>query len=347
MQVVAELRYEKVQQIGQGESMNSSVYLSNDVQLGGKVAVKEIPKSNFGNVVALYFKEAQAMFEVAHPNVVPVQYGCETATDVVLAMPYYANGSLQKRIIDAPLRLSTVLSTAHGVLSGVARIHQLHSLHLDIKPSNVLFSATWAPLVSDFGQSRKMSSGTVSVPEMYFHAMPPETLNHSVATVQSDVYQVGLLLYRAVNGDPFYRKQLVGKMDHQLKTEIVKGKFPDRSRFLPHVPKRLKTIIRKALVVDPADRFQSAIEMADALAGIRFSHDWVVKPMAEGMECLAQRPGSPALVVELTEVTPSKWDVYVWTSHGGKRRAKGKQLFWRDSLTAAQAEKHLRLVFAE
>lgn len=59
---------------------------------------------------------------------------------------------------------------------------------------------TKAPFVSDFGQSRKMNSGAVSVPKMYFDAMPPETLNYSVATVQSDVYQIGLLLYRAVNG---------------------------------------------------------------------------------------------------------------------------------------------------
>ena len=228
MQVVAELRYQRLQQIGVGEGMNSEVYLSHDPQVGGQVAVKEIPKSRFGNVVSLYFQEAQAMFAVAHSNVVPVQYGCETTEHVVLAMPYFANGSLAKRIATGPLSLDTVLHVAQGILSGVARIHQLGFLHLDIKPANVLFSSTWAPLISDFGQSREMTSGTANVSAMYFHAMPPETLNQLVATIQSDIYQVGLLLYRAVNGEPFYQKQVVGKTDQELMKEIAKGKFPDR-----------------------------------------------------------------------------------------------------------------------
>lgn len=347
MQVVAELRYERKQPIGVGEGMNSTVYLSHDPQIGGELAIKEIPKSHFGNVVSRFFQEAQAMFAASHPNVVPVQYGCETPDDVALAMPYFANGSLTKRIATSPLTLSTTLHVAHGVLSGAAGIHQAGFLHLDIKPSNVLFSATWAPLISDFGQSRKLNSGTVAVPKMYLHVMPPETIDHSVGLVPSDIYQIGLLLYRAVNGEPFFQKQLTGKGDQQIMKEIVAGKFPDRSRFLPHVPKRLKTVIRKALATDPADRFQSAVEMADAMSGIRFELDWNATPTQDGMEWHAQRLGQPDLIVELTEVTPSKWSIYCWTSRGGKRRARGPGLFWKDSLSAAQAERHLREVFAE
>ncbi len=233
MQVVAELCYEKLEPIGIGEGMNSEVYRCRDPQVGGEIAIKEIPKATFGNVVSKYFEESQAMFALAHPNVVPVQYGCTTADHVVLAMPYFKNGSLAKRVKTAPLPLGRVIHIGQGVLSGVAQIHLGQYLHLDIRPPNILFNSTGNPLVADFGQSRRIdASGTVTVPETYFHSMPPETLNYGVATIPSDVYQVGLLLYRAVNGDAFYGKQVVGKSDNKLIKEIESGTFP-RSREVP------------------------------------------------------------------------------------------------------------------
>ena len=98
MEVVAEIRYDRQHQIGAGEGLNSKVFMALDQQLGGQLIAKEIDKSRFGNVTQ-YFEEAKAMFASAHQNVVPIQYACETASHVVLAMPYYANGSLNGRNI--------------------------------------------------------------------------------------------------------------------------------------------------------------------------------------------------------------------------------------------------------
>src|ERR1700693_6259500 len=102
MRVDGTISYTRVRQIGIGQGMNSEVYLADDPQLGGQVAAKEIVKSQFVNRVS-YFKEAQAMFAVAHDNVVAVQYACQTPNIISLVMPYYQRGSLADRICDRPL----------------------------------------------------------------------------------------------------------------------------------------------------------------------------------------------------------------------------------------------------
>src|SRR5207249_4149962 len=100
---VAKIEYDQGQQIGCGQGQNSTVFLATDPQLGGELAVKEIPKASFGNASG-FWSEAQTMFGAAHDHVVAIQYACETPTHVCLAMPYYRRGSLTDRIQAGPLR---------------------------------------------------------------------------------------------------------------------------------------------------------------------------------------------------------------------------------------------------
>ncbi len=346
MQVLAEISYTKLKQIGVGQGMNSRVYLADDPQLGGQVAVKEIEKSHLGNDPDRYFLEAEAMFRVAHDNVVPIQYACQTSTLISLAMPYYRNGSLSPRIRDRPLQLSEALRIAQGVLAGLARIHLVGYIHFDIKPSNVLFSNTDKPMVADFGQSRSISpTGVVTVPALYFSAHPPETITTGVATKLADIYQVGLLLYRALNGDDWFYTQIPPDRN-VLMEKIEHGKFPDRNRFMPHVPKRLRTLVRKALHVNPAERFQSATEMANAFGRTSLALDWSVEPMTGGsFRWRASRFGQTDLIVELINQSPT-WAVQTFTEKRGEpRRARAKSENWRSGLSLNNAHAHLKGVF--
>jgi serine/threonine protein kinase len=345
MQVLASISYTKVSRIGVGQGMNSEVYLADDSQLGGQVAAKEIDKARFANPTA-YFNEAQTMFAVAHENVVAVQYACQTATMISLVMPYYVRGSLTDRIRNCPLRLSEVQRVAQGVLAGLAHIHLAGYIHFDVKPSNVLFSNTDKPMVADFGQSRAISStGVVTVPPLYMDAQPPETISTGVATQLADIYHTGLLVYRALNGDTFFKSQLPPD-SATLRAKIASGKFPDRKRFLPHIPPRLRTIVRKAISVSPADRFQSATEMADALSRVDLMLDWLVSTLPSGgFHWRALRPGQCDLIVELTE-NGGTWDVQTFTETKGEpRRAKCKKENWRSGLSLKDASAHLKDVF--
>jgi eukaryotic-like serine/threonine-protein kinase len=135
--------------------------------------------------------------------------------------------------------------------------------------------------VADFGQARSVdAAGVVTAPKMYKLAFPPETLLTSKATIQADIYQTGLLLYRMVNGNPIYEAQIPVPSDWI--DRISRGKFPNRELFMPHVPRRLRTVIRKALEIDPVDRYSSAADMADALGKVRIPLDWDVTSSPAG-----------------------------------------------------------------
>jgi len=348
-EVYATTRYQQLEQIGIGEGMNSTVFRAFDPYLERYIAVKEIKKSNLGNDLDAYCKEARTMFAMRDSNIVGVEYVCETTDHIALALPYFANGSLQARVKHNPLGLVQFLKVAQGVLAGVARIHTSRFLHLDLKPSNIFFDAAERPLIGDFGQSRKLSGGTVRFPAVYKWAMPPEVWDSHVATVESDIYQLGVLLYRAVNGDPLYRSQRAAiATDGELQGLIRKGRFPNPKLFLPHVPKRIRTIIRKATRVLPAERFHSASDLAEALGRVSPLLDWVTSSMGGGsLQWRAVRPSYADIEVNLLPHGSGEWKTEVWTVNAAEHRRKGLSDYWAKGLTHQAAFEHLTEVFAD
>jgi serine/threonine protein kinase len=297
------------------------VYISTDGQFEGQFAVKHIDKTTLAS--PNYFAEAKAMFAASHEHVVPVQYACQTADDTCLAMPYYQRGSLTDRITLGPIRLSEVIRVGQGVLSGLGRIHASGHLHLDVKPSNVLFDDKDTPMVADFGQAQRLdATGASPAPAtMYGPGIPPEMVLKNDPRIQADVYQAGLTLYRAVNGEPLFDEQVVAvfgtRDESHIKNAIVRSKFPDRSRFLPHVPKSMRSAIRKALNVDVTKRYASAAEFAKALARLTFKNDWSATPMPnDEVEWRAIRRGQPDLIVSLKRAK-SEWCVQIHSQRPG------------------------------
>lgn len=345
MQVVAHLSYEKLKEIGAGQGMNSKVYLAKEPQLGGTVVVKEIDNSSLINPD--FFAEAQVMYSASHPNVVPIRYACQSSTCVSLVMPFFRRGSLARRIEAAPITCREAIRVAVGVLSGVSHIHRAGYVHFDVKPSNILFSDADEPMLADFGQSRRVNSRgvVVSVPRLYYTFMPPEAITHGVGLPESDVYQTGLTLYRMVNGDPFYSTQIPS--NHTVLCDQIRlGKFPDRSDFLPHVPDRFRRAIRKAMEVDPGDRFRSATEMASELGKIRVLTDWRVVPLSgiSGWEWRAERVGRPALIARLALGNAGYVIEFFTEAIHGSRRSRDKHL-WVSQVAYSEACRRLRRWF--
>jgi eukaryotic-like serine/threonine-protein kinase len=348
-EIHAEIRYQQIRPIGIGDGMNSCVFQAYDPYLQRELAVKEIPKSKLGNDFDSYCNEARAMFAVTHPNIVGLLYICETPSQIALALPYFANGSLKTRIKHNPLGLKALLKMAQGVTAGLARIHVGSFLHLDLKPANVLFDDSDIPLIGDFGQSRKVSAaGTVAFPSVYNWCMPPEVWSTHVATVLSDIYQLGVLLYRSANGDRVYNLQKSQITSAgELQNRVARGKFPDPAIFLPHVPRRIRTIIRKAMRVDPTNRYRSATDLAATLGRVPIPLDWQTIALGSGAyRWVATRTDKPDLQVELSENMTSGWDTKVWTNRNGDLRKKGVSECWREHLSYEQAFKHLTEVFA-
>jgi eukaryotic-like serine/threonine-protein kinase len=346
VKVKATVEYEKIDQIGAGQGMNSEVFRARDPQLEGMIAVKEVEKARFGNDISQYYEEAQAIYASSHTNIVPVHYAGENGTHICLAMPYFKNGSLLDRIKNGALQLSEIIRISQEVLSGLTSIHLAGLIHFDLKPSNVLFSDDGSALVADFGQSRRITgSGVVQVPMLYRESMPPEVIGPGIGSLLCDIYQMGVLLYRASNGEPFYQLQVPAAAD--LPDKISNGRFPKRDEFMPHVPRRLRTIIRKAMQVDPGKRYQSATEFADALAGIEINLDWLaIQLSGGGLAWKAARKGRPSLIIEL-KPAGAMWSVEAYTESAGVRRRNSVSAIWRKGIAFKKAISHLKDVFEQ
>lgn len=353
MEIVTALRYERLREIGAGQGMNSKVYEATDLGRRCIVAVKEIEKAHLDRQgVTDYFQEAMLMHAAKHSHIVPIESASSTGDHVVLMMPLFRQGSVADRIRDRPLGLREARRVGLGMLHGLTRIHIAGAIHYDIKPSNLLIGDNDEPLVSDFGQARMIGPlGVAARPPMYPYAIPPEVFNGHVGTVHSDVWQAGLCLYRMLNGEPFHQTGMhkqVAAHGGNLNACRASGTLVDADSYLPHVPRPLRRVVRKALARDPADRYASAEELSDALASVEIKVDWQMAPIPNGMCWSAARKDQPTLVVELLEGNShNRWNVKVYTERSGYRRAKNRQDFWVEGLTRTQANEHLRkVVFA-
>lgn len=110
--------------------------------------------------------------------------------------------------------------------------------------------------------------------------MPPEAFKSDSFDVTFDVYQFGLTLYRMCVGNNAFYKLLeaygpkIAKRD-DFRFDVNNGRFPDRKAYPAHIPTKLRNIVAKCLSVAPSDRYQSAIEVSNALAGVDDkSFDW-------------------------------------------------------------------------
>ncbi len=344
MEVKAEYRYTKSKEIGVGQGRNSHVFLSHDPQLNGSVAVKEIPKADF-RPAEDFFREAKLICRAEHANVLPIRIAAQTPSHICLVMPFFECGSLADRIAECPIPLSDVQTLGQDILSGLGAIHASNIIHFDVKPTNILYRSNGVAMVADFGQAREMGPlGTADLPPVYRKCLPPECMTAPVGTVQTDIYQAGLTLYRAVNGESHFNKQ-VEEAGHSLLTKISRGRLPDRDAFLPHVPNGLRRVIRRALKLDPAERYESAAEFATALARVSIRLPWSTRRNEQGhTEWHAVRAKRPSIVVRL-ENSGEDWNVQIHTLGDGKKPRVTRSDLWKNSCTESQAVTHLKTVF--
>lgn len=275
----AEVGFEYQREIGQ-HGQNSHTYLARDHQLAADIVIKEIAKTTLDT--GRFFAEAQALYASTHPNVVQIHYACEDDENVYVAMPLYRNGSLKDFISRQFLTVREIVTIGCQVLAGLQHVHSKGLVHFDVKPDNVLLSERGEGLLSDFGLARPIGArGMAEQDQWYIRTQPPEATGRYEFPRTFDIYQVGMLLYRMCCGNGEFDRQFAaflpgGAFDRNaFRVAVVNGQFPDRRSFPAHVPERLRTVVRKCLQVDPNERFQSALEVANALALIDDSTlDW-------------------------------------------------------------------------
>lgn len=274
----AELSFQAVREIG-ADGRNSNTYLANDLQLGAEIVIKQIKKVSLSEP-NVYFAEAKALYASANQNVVQLYYACEDDEHIYIAMPYYAAGSVKGILAQRNLTVREIVRFGCHTLSGLHNIHSKNLIHFDIKPDNILLSSRYEALLSDFGLAKQTELGLAEPNGLYMRMAPPEAVNGPPYKLTFDIYQIGLTLYRMCVGPVEFDRQFhsfvgPGGIDRRALAEALqRGEFPDRRALPAHIPAKLESVILTCLEVDPEQRYQSALAVANALARVDSCLDW-------------------------------------------------------------------------
>jgi len=338
----ATLNFELKNNIG-AEGKNSDVFIAHDKQFDADIVIKRISKKDF-NSPNDYYKEAKCLYASKHQNIVSVNYSCEDDDYIYIAMPHYGKGSLETLTKTRFLTVREILKYSIDFLSGLNHIHTKGLIHFDIKPTNILISNSNEALVTDFGLAKFTNIHNVAQQDKFYSLhTAPECLITNQFTIQVDIYHAGLTLYRMCNGSGIFKSQLNGIKD---KTELDKlisiGKFPDRQFFLPHIPQKLRNVIRKALSLNPADRHNNLIEFLNELSRIQENLDWLFSAIPSGNKWILSQENKSYEITLLEDKGLFNIEAYKTMRNSGNR-TKVKDSF-RNNLTFQKASAELKKI---
>jgi tRNA A-37 threonylcarbamoyl transferase component Bud32 len=252
-----------------GSGGMSTVYLARDETLQRWVAVKVMHRemSDQPDQLERFRREARAVAQLSHPNVVAVIDAGEDG-----GFPYivfeYVEGETLKHRIDRLGRLPVDESAAYAIEigRGLAAAHAQRLIHRDVKPQNVLIDAEGRAKVTDFGIARSLESDgltkTGRVLGTTDYVAPEQAMGQGV-DARGDIYSLGVLLYEMLTGEvPFQADTLVGvAMKH------VNEQMPDVQERRPEVSSALAAVIERATAKDPKKRYPDMISFLGDLEG--------------------------------------------------------------------------------
>ena len=249
------------------------VYEATEAGLERRVALKLIaPEVAADEVFRRRFAdESRIAASVEHPNVVPIYAAGEEGGVPWIAMRYVSGSDLGRRIAKGG-RLSPedAVRIIAQVAGGLDALHAVGLIHRDVKPANVLLSGAEGAehaYLTDFGVARNVATtsgltktgrfvGTVDY-------VAPEQIRGGEIDARADVYALGCMLYKALTGEPpFRRDDDVAMLYAHLNEEP-----PAPSRTLPLVPPALDGVVARAMAKDPGQRFPSAGDLGRGAQG--------------------------------------------------------------------------------
>jgi WD40 repeat protein/predicted Ser/Thr protein kinase len=260
--------YELLEEIARGGM--GVVYRARQVSLDRIVAVKMLLAGPLAgkDFVQRFRTEAAAAASLQHPNIVAIHEVGYAEGQHFFAMDYIEGLTLAQLVAKGPLRARQAATYLKTIAEAIHFAHERNVLHRDLKPSNVLIdSATDQPRVTDFGLAKRLEAETELTLSGQLLGSPnymsPEQATAKRGTVgkRSDVYSLGAILYHLLTGRPPFQGETLTDVLRQL---------ADNDPLAPHlltprVPHDLETICVKCLEKEPAQRCQSAQELADEL----------------------------------------------------------------------------------
>lgn len=287
----------------------------------GKVAVKVLrPYSGESQAAWLIRKEsllaeAQKLRAAEHDNIVRVHALVRADTDDRLHMvvEFCEKGSLQAEYERAPMNLSQVKHVLTDVCRGLECIHARGMIHRDIKPGNIL-GAKKRFKIGDFGLVSDTLVFGYASDQGYTDHLAPEVHRDGLTSAQTDVWALGMTIYRILHGHPFYQENFTGV---DIACSIQNGGFALKLPWLPHVPDAWRKFLRKAMHDDTKHRFKTAFAMCQAAASLPIEPDWECN-YSPNRVTWSRDKGSRQIQVEWNIIGPK---THLWSANstGGVR----------------------------
>jgi len=262
--VVLAERYRVIGLLGRGGM--GEVYRADDLKLGQPVALKFLPRdlARQADLLERFYAEVRLARQVSHPNVCRVYDVGEIADQHYLSMEYVDGedlASLLKRIGRLPP--DKALDISRELCAGLSAAHDRGVLHRDLKPSNVMVDGRGRARITDFGlavAADAQPDGELSGTPAY---MAPEQLAGKGASVRSDIYALGLVLYELYTG----RRAFDAATLKELRRKHAEDPPTAPSALAPGFDPAVERVILRCLEKDPAARPASAAQVARALPG--------------------------------------------------------------------------------
>lgn len=258
-------RYQIIRTIGEGGMAN--VYLAYDTILDRNVAVKILrgDLATDEKFVRRFKREAIAASSLSHPNIVEMYDVGEDDGKHFIVMEYLEGRTLKSLIKKrGALTLSEVIDIMLQLTSGLACAHESYIIHRDIKPQNILMLDDGRVKITDFGIAIALNSNELTQTNSVMgsvHYLPPEQANGQGATIKSDIYSLGILMFELLVGRlPFKGENAVEIAIKQMKEEI-----PSVCEINPEIPQSIENIILKATAKNPKNRYENVMEMNEDL----------------------------------------------------------------------------------
>ncbi len=258
-------RYQIIKSIGEGGMAN--VYLAYDTILDRNVAVKVLrgDLANDEKFVRRFQREALSASSLSNPNIVEVYDVGEDNGEYYIVMEYvegkHLKALLKKR---GKLTVPEVIDIALQITNGLSVAHDSYIIHRDIKPQNILILENGLIKITDFGIAVAMNATQLTQTNSVMgsvHYLPPEQASGKGATLQSDIYSIGILMYELLTGKLPFR----GDNAVEIALKHLKEPMPSIRDELPDIPQSVENIILRATAKNPKNRYSDAREMHEDL----------------------------------------------------------------------------------